>query len=105
MNELVCLKKVSLLLHRRYIQKSIVTWKLVFFFCTFLPLPCLQIYTLYGYHLAKTSYFICHDAAKIKAMFDRIRTLGVDGKYPTNCGPYEIRFIRDLTTGTTTEGW
>ena len=32
MNELVCLKKVSLLLHRRYIQKSIVTWKLVFFF-------------------------------------------------------------------------
>lgn len=32
-------------------------------------------------------------------MFDRIRTLGVDGKYPTNCGPYEIRYIRDLTAG------
>jgi len=58
-----------------------------------------HIYTLYGYHLATTSYFICHDAAKIKAMFDRIRTMGVDGKYPTNCGPYEIRYIRDLTTG------
>jgi len=58
-----------------------------------------HIYTTYGYHLAKTSYFICHDPAKIKAMFDRIRTLGVDGKYPTNCGPYEIRYIRDLTTG------
>jgi len=58
-----------------------------------------HIYTLYGYHLATTSYFICHDALKIKSMFDRIRTLGVDGKYPTNCGPYEIRYIRDLTTG------
>jgi len=58
-----------------------------------------HIYTTYGYHLAKTSYFVCHDLVKIKAMFDRIRTLGVDGKYPTNCGPYEIRYIRDLTTG------
>jgi len=58
-----------------------------------------HIYTLYGYHLATTSYFICHDLVKIKAMFDRIRTLGADGKYPTACGPYEIRFIRDLTTG------
>jgi len=58
-----------------------------------------HIYTTYGYHLAKTSYVVCHDLVKIKAMFDRIRTLGVDGKYPTHCGPHEIRYIRDLTTG------
>jgi len=58
-----------------------------------------HIYTTYGYHLAVTSYFLCYDTEKIKAMFDRIRTLGPDGSYPQNCGQFEIKSIRDLTTG------
>jgi hypothetical protein len=63
-------------------------------------LGSVQVYEMYGYHLAVTSYFICHDPAKIKAMFDRIRTLGPDGKYPATVGGFEIKSIRDLTTGT-----
>jgi len=58
-----------------------------------------HIYTTYGYHLAMTSYFLCYDNEKIKAMFDRIRTMGPDGNYPQNCGQFEIKSIRDLTTG------
>ncbi|ESO94178.1 hypothetical protein LOTGIDRAFT_189430 [Lottia gigantea] len=53
-----------------------------------------EIYSKYGYHLSSNSYFICHDKNTIRKMFENIRN---SGKYPTSCGPYKIRHVRDLT--------
>ncbi|XP_041360176.1 phosphoglucomutase-2-like [Gigantopelta aegis] len=58
-----------------------------------------NIYTEYGYHLSSNSYFICHDTAVINQMFHCLRNMDGTGKYPTTCGPYKIKYIRDLTTG------
>lgn len=58
-----------------------------------------EIYKTYGYHLSNNSYFICHEADKIKQMFEEIRNYNNTGKYPESCGPYKIKYIRDLTVG------
>ena len=58
-----------------------------------------EVFREYGVHLATTSYFICHEQQKIKAMFERIRSLGGKDSYPTACGKFAIKNIRDLTTG------
>ncbi|XP_019732228.1 phosphopentomutase [Hippocampus comes] len=59
------------------------------------------IYEEYGYHLSKNSYFICHDQAVIRSLFERLRNFGSGGKdsYPSKCGPFSITAVRDLTTG------
>ncbi|KAK3794868.1 hypothetical protein RRG08_001019 [Elysia crispata] len=57
------------------------------------------IYKRYGYHLNQNSYFLCHDAVTIKAMFDRLRDFNGTGAYPTKCGEFEILHVRDLTVG------
>ncbi|KAK7464022.1 hypothetical protein BaRGS_00037986 [Batillaria attramentaria] len=57
------------------------------------------IYTKYGYHLSSNSYFICHDPPTISRMFDELRNMGGQGKYPDSCGPYKIQSVRDLTVG------
>lgn len=57
------------------------------------------IYESYGYHIAKTSYFICHDPATIKRIFDRLRNFGSPKQYPEFCGSYRVLHIRDITTG------
>ncbi|XP_078457241.1 phosphopentomutase [Lampetra planeri] len=71
------------------------------------------IYEEYGYHISRTSYFICHEPPTIVRMFERLRNRagaeeqdgasggGGSGRaaYPTRCGPYEIAHVRDLTTG------
>jgi len=57
------------------------------------------IYQRYGYHMSKNSYFLCHDADTIKAMFDRLRNYDGSGTYPTKCGDYSIAHVRDLTAG------
>ncbi|XP_065198779.1 glucose 1,6-bisphosphate synthase-like [Sycon ciliatum] len=50
----------------------------------------------YGYHVANTSYFICHSAETIARIFNRLRA---DAEYPTRCGDFAIKGVRDLTTG------
>ena len=57
------------------------------------------IYETYGHHVSNNSYFICHDADTIKAMFERLRDYNGTGKYPEACGDYKIKYIRDLTVG------
>ncbi|XP_055957447.1 phosphopentomutase [Patella vulgata] len=56
-----------------------------------------RIYEKYGHHLSNNSYFICHDKNVIESMFDHLRNFNGQGKYPTSCGPYKIRHVRDLT--------
>lgn len=58
-----------------------------------------EIFKTYGYHLSSNSYFICHEQDKIKKMFEEIRNYNNSGKYPEACGPYKIKYIRDLTVG------
>uniref|UniRef100_H3ABG6 Phosphoglucomutase 2 like 1 n=2 Tax=Latimeria chalumnae TaxID=7897 RepID=H3ABG6_LATCH len=57
------------------------------------------IYETYGYHVAKTSYFICHDPLTIKSVFERLRNFSSEKRYPQSCGCYEILHVRDVTTG------
>eukprot|EP00058_Branchiostoma_floridae_P025967 XP_002611457.1 hypothetical protein BRAFLDRAFT_63910 [Branchiostoma floridae] len=46
------------------------------------------------------SYYICHDPPTITKMFERMRNWdGKTGQYPSSCGPYKIKHIRDLTAG------
>ncbi|XP_069059902.1 glucose 1,6-bisphosphate synthase [Pleurodeles waltl] len=58
-----------------------------------------NIYEKYGYHISKTSYFICHDPATIKRIFERLRNFGSPKQYPEFCGSYRVLYIRDITTG------
>ncbi|XP_014675565.1 PREDICTED: phosphoglucomutase-2-like isoform X1 [Priapulus caudatus] len=58
-----------------------------------------NIYKIYGYHITNNSYYICHDQTVIDAMFQRIRDYEGTGSHPKACGKYEIKNIRDLTTG------
>uniref|UniRef100_A0A669B3L7 Phosphoglucomutase 2 n=1 Tax=Oreochromis niloticus TaxID=8128 RepID=A0A669B3L7_ORENI len=58
------------------------------------------IYEEYGYHISKNSYFICHDQAVIRSLFERLRNYGgTKDSYPTECGRFAIDAVRDLTTG------
>ncbi|CAK9830957.1 PGM2 [Anthophora retusa] len=61
-----------------------------------------EIYTQYGYHISKNSYWICHEPDVIKKIFERLRTYhGELNTYPSSIlnGKYSIVGIRDLTTG------
>ncbi|XP_078684749.1 phosphopentomutase-like [Branchiostoma floridae x Branchiostoma belcheri] len=59
-----------------------------------------RIFETYGYHTSENSYYICHDPPTITKMFDRMRNWdGKTGQYPSSCGPYKIKNIRDLTAG------
>ncbi|KAK3099451.1 hypothetical protein FSP39_004554 [Pinctada imbricata] len=57
------------------------------------------IYKKYGFHISSNSYYICHDPPTIQKMFDDIRNYQGSGKYPETCGPYKIKYVRDLTVG------
>ncbi|XP_076021584.1 phosphopentomutase [Genypterus blacodes] len=58
------------------------------------------VYEQYGYHISKNSYFICHDQAVIRSLFERLRNYGDQkGSYPTDCGGFSVSTVRDLTTG------
>ncbi|XP_071152090.1 phosphopentomutase-like [Mytilus edulis] len=58
-----------------------------------------NIYQKYGYHISLNSYFICHDKDVIKKLFDDLRNFNGTGKHPDTCGPYKIKYVRDLTVG------
>ncbi|EAT47392.1 AAEL001480-PA [Aedes aegypti] len=61
-----------------------------------------ELYDIYGYHYAVTSYHFCYDPVVIERIFERIRTMeGADCGYPKAIGDgqYKIESIRDLTTG------
>ena len=55
-----------------------------------------KIYKKYGYFVTKNHYKKCYDPKKSKQIFDEIKN---GGKYPESCGPYKIKYIRDLTDG------
>lgn len=59
-----------------------------------------DIYCLYGYHIAETSYFICEDRNVREKIFDRLRNFkNSENGYPTsiNGGRYKIVRVRDLS--------
>ncbi|NXD11238.1 PGM2L synthase, partial [Nothocercus nigrocapillus] len=58
-----------------------------------------EIYETYGYHIAKTSYFLCYDPPTIKRLFERLRNFDGPQSYPKFCGDYSILHVRDVTTG------
>ena len=62
-----------------------------------------SLYDKYGYFVSNNGYFICHDSALIKSMFDDIR-YGIGSNqtvlsYPKSIGGSDIVWIRDLTVG------
>ncbi|XP_053163607.1 glucose 1,6-bisphosphate synthase [Hemicordylus capensis] len=58
-----------------------------------------EIYKRYGYHISKTSYFLCYDPPTIKRIFERLRNFDSPNSYPALCGTYGILHVRDVTTG------
>ncbi|KAL3880512.1 hypothetical protein ACJMK2_032746 [Sinanodonta woodiana] len=58
-----------------------------------------DIYTQYGFHLSSNSYFICYQQEIIQQMFNELRNYEETNKYPETCGPYKIKYVRDLTVG------
>ncbi|KGL79059.1 Glucose 1,6-bisphosphate synthase, partial [Tinamus guttatus] len=58
-----------------------------------------EIYETYGYHITKTSYFLCYDPPTIKRLFERLRNFDGPQSYPRFCGDYSILHVRDVTTG------
>ncbi|XP_070805307.1 phosphopentomutase isoform X2 [Pituophis catenifer annectens] len=58
-----------------------------------------NIYTEYGYHITKSSYFICHDQKIITALFEKLRNYEGKNTYPKTCGKFAVSGVRDLTTG------
>ncbi|KAM4787856.1 glucose 1,6-bisphosphate synthase isoform 2-T2 [Cyanocitta cristata] len=58
-----------------------------------------DIYETYGYHISKTSYFLCYDPPTIKRIFERLRNFDGPQSYPSCCGVYNILHVRDITTG------
>uniref|UniRef100_A0A6B2F710 Phosphoglucomutase-2 n=1 Tax=Bothriechis nubestris TaxID=1766655 RepID=A0A6B2F710_9SAUR len=58
-----------------------------------------NVYTEYGYHITKSSYFICYDQKIITALFEKLRNYEGENTYPKTCGKFPISGVRDLTTG------
>jgi len=58
-----------------------------------------SLYNTYGYFITKNGYFFCYDPVKLEAIFNAIRNYNNSGKYPTACGKYIIKHVRDLTVG------
>ncbi|OCT93418.1 glucose 1,6-bisphosphate synthase [Xenopus laevis] len=58
-----------------------------------------KIYETYGYHISKTSYFLCYDPVTIRRIFEHLRNYNGPKRYPEFCGPYGILHVRDVTTG------
>ncbi|XP_043854424.1 glucose 1,6-bisphosphate synthase isoform X1 [Dromiciops gliroides] len=58
-----------------------------------------KVYERYGYHISKTSYFLCYDPPTIKNIFERLRNFHSPKEYPKYCGAFDVLHIRDITTG------
>uniref|UniRef100_A0A8B9WDG8 Phosphoglucomutase 2 like 1 n=1 Tax=Bos mutus grunniens TaxID=30521 RepID=A0A8B9WDG8_BOSMU len=59
----------------------------------------INVYEKYGYHISKTSYFLCYDPTTIKSIFERLRNFDSPKEYPKFCGAFAILHVRDITTG------
>uniref|UniRef100_A0A8P0PLP8 Phosphoglucomutase 2 like 1 n=1 Tax=Canis lupus familiaris TaxID=9615 RepID=A0A8P0PLP8_CANLF len=59
----------------------------------------IKVYEKYGYHISKTSYFLCYDPTTIKSIFERLRNFDSPKEYPKFCGSFAILYTRDVTTG------
>eukprot|EP01086_Lenisia_limosa_P006203 TRINITY_DN24876_c0_g1_i1.p1 TRINITY_DN24876_c0_g1~~TRINITY_DN24876_c0_g1_i1.p1 ORF type:complete len:373 (+),score=163.19 TRINITY_DN24876_c0_g1_i1:548-1666(+) len=53
-----------------------------------------ELYDTYGYHYIQTKYFKC-ELAKMSPIFKELSTPA----YPTTCGEFKIRYVRDLVSG------
>uniref|UniRef100_A0A2I2YPZ7 Glucose 1,6-bisphosphate synthase n=1 Tax=Gorilla gorilla gorilla TaxID=9595 RepID=A0A2I2YPZ7_GORGO len=58
-----------------------------------------KVYETYGYHISKTSYFLCYEPPTIKSIFERLRNFDSPKEYPKSCGTFAILHVRDITTG------
>ncbi|XP_009185189.1 glucose 1,6-bisphosphate synthase isoform X2 [Papio anubis] len=58
-----------------------------------------KVYEKYGYHISKTSYFLCYEPPTIKSIFERLRNFDSPKEYPKFCGTFAILHVRDITTG------
>ncbi|XP_036354911.1 LOW QUALITY PROTEIN: phosphoglucomutase-2-like [Octopus sinensis] len=56
-----------------------------------------RLYRKYGRHLTRNSYFVSPSPQTTLRVFDRLRNY--DGPYPTFCGEFQVKNVRDLTTG------
>uniref|UniRef100_A0A8D0NM29 Phosphoglucomutase 2 like 1 n=1 Tax=Sus scrofa TaxID=9823 RepID=A0A8D0NM29_PIG len=59
----------------------------------------IKVYEKYGYHISKTSYFLCYEPTTIKSIFERLRNFDSPKEYPKFCGTFAILHVRDITTG------
>ncbi|VDN54887.1 unnamed protein product [Dracunculus medinensis] len=55
-----------------------------------------NIYKKYGFHLMSSSYWFVPKSDTVKNIFTKLRK---DHKYPTIIGPYNVKYVRDLTVG------
>jgi len=58
-----------------------------------------NLYKKYGYFITSNRYFFCYDPIKLDTIFNAIRNYDGSGKYPSKCGKYPVKHVRDLTTG------
>ncbi|XP_075055804.1 glucose 1,6-bisphosphate synthase [Mixophyes fleayi] len=59
----------------------------------------IHIYETYGYHISKTSYFLCYEPITIKRIFERLRNYNAPKQYPESCGAYGVLYVRDIPMG------
>uniref|UniRef100_A0A915PP68 Phosphoglucomutase (alpha-D-glucose-1,6-bisphosphate-dependent) n=1 Tax=Setaria digitata TaxID=48799 RepID=A0A915PP68_9BILA len=55
-----------------------------------------KIYSEYGFHLISSSYWFVPNQITMKNIFAKIRK---DNKYPQKIGKFNVKYVRDLTTG------
>uniref|UniRef100_A0AC35TPE8 Phosphoglucomutase-2 n=1 Tax=Rhabditophanes sp. KR3021 TaxID=114890 RepID=A0AC35TPE8_9BILA len=55
-----------------------------------------EIYTEYGFHLVKSTYWVVPNPSVTQTLFGDLRK---DSQYPTEIGGVKVRFVRDLTIG------
>jgi phosphoglucomutase/phosphopentomutase len=57
------------------------------------------LYSTYGVHLTRSSYYSCADPKVTKRMFEEIRDYKGSGSYPKELAGCTVTAVRDLTTG------
>ncbi|CAG0883843.1 unnamed protein product [Darwinula stevensoni] len=83
-----CIRLAELVAYLEQIEKRSLSEKL------------LNIYSTYGYHVNRNSYYLTHDPERIKVLFNRLRNFpGSSIGYPERCGTFPIKHVRDLTVG------
>jgi len=57
-----------------------------------------NLYKKYGYYVMRTRYFFTPTVETVGTVMNNIRVIN-GGTYPTQCGEFKIKHVRDLTVG------